>query len=294
MMKLVLDPILEAVFQIGPYGKNSLSCNLCLKLLDGFILAKCKDMNCNTTGFHHLSASTSMLGPSTSGRCSWKQHPITWLPWDLSQLDFFMSMINIIASHVSTGKVSYEERNLACDAALRVFRSVFKGANKEFKNVSIDFNDIMLCLNSILKFTRNLFEDIYSEGSGSNYMHHAPLLFVEAVSEELEPSILGSSLYMVALDLKYVENLLSSNNTGYEKVLGFYSVTYMDMISPVSHLAELAARLMKLSRMKIREEPPAYPMPSRKSPVLCFNDFQILRYQMKPSRISFNYYGLKS
>ncbi|KAJ0091514.1 hypothetical protein Patl1_13891 [Pistacia atlantica] len=238
VIKLVLDPFLEAVFQNGPHGKNIWSWNLCLELLDDFILAKFKDVNCDTNGLvtDNLSARTSALGPSTSGKYYWKLYPIKWLPWDLSQVDFFINIISIITCHLSMEKVSCEDRNSACGAVLKIFRSVIKAVQMELKNLAIDYKDIMLCLNSILRFTAKICEDLSSEGKRSNGMHHASLSFIEAVIEELEPSILGSSLYKVAIDLKCIENQLSGNDIKHAKVLGMSFVTYMDMVSPVVYL----------------------------------------------------------
>ncbi|XP_031282808.1 uncharacterized protein LOC116141450 isoform X2 [Pistacia vera] len=238
VIKLVLDPFLEAVFQNGPHGKNIWSWNLCLELLDYFILAKFKDVNCGTNGLitDNLSARTSVLGPSTSGKYYWKLYPIKWLPWDLSQVDFFINMISIITCHLSMEKVSCEDRNSACGAVLKIFRSVIKAVQMELKNLAIDYKDIMLCLNSILRFTAKICEDLSSEGKRSNGMHHASLSFIEAVIEELEPSILGSPLYKVAIDLKCIENQLSGNDIKHAKVLGMSFVTYMDMVSPLVYL----------------------------------------------------------
>ncbi|KAK3213156.1 hypothetical protein Dsin_017862 [Dipteronia sinensis] len=239
VMKLVVDPILEAVFQIGPDSKNIWLWNLCLELLDDFILAKCKVVDCDKNGqaTHQLSTTPSMLGPSISSKYSWKQYPIKWLPWDCSQLDFFINIINVITRHVSVAEVSCDDRNLAFDAAIRIFRSVLKGVQMEFRNMSIEYKDIMLCLNSILRSLKNICEDLHLEGSGSNELHHASLLFVEVATEELHPSILGSPLYKVALDLKYIENLCSSNDIKLAKVLGISDITYMDMVSPVVYLS---------------------------------------------------------
>ncbi|KAL5850611.1 hypothetical protein ACOSQ4_008624 [Xanthoceras sorbifolium] len=239
VMKLVLDPILEAVFQIGPDSKNIWSWNLCLELLADFILAKCKvvDFDANGQVIHQLSTTPSMLGPLISSKYSWKQYPIKWLPWDFSQLDFFLNIINIIIRYGSVAEVSSEDRNLACDAAIRIFRTVLKGVQMEFRSMSIEYKDIMLCLNSILRFIKNICENIYLEGSGSNDMNHASLWFVEVVTEELESSILGSPLHKVALDLKYVENLCSSNDIRLAKVLGISDIAFMDMVLPVVYLS---------------------------------------------------------
>lgn len=244
VMKLVLDPILEAVFQKGPHGKNIWSWNLCLELLHDSILVKFKDVSCDTNGLRidNLPVKTSMLGPSISGEDYWKQYPIKWLPWDLSRVDFFENIIYIITCPISMKKVSYEDQNSTCDAALKIFRSVLKAVQMEIKNLAVDYKDIVLCLNSILRFTAKICEDLSSEGKGNNDMHHASLSFVEAVIEELEPLILGSPLYKVALDIKFIEKQPSHNDIKHAKVLGISSVTFMDMVSPMVYLMVIYIR----------------------------------------------------
>uniref|UniRef100_A0A7N2MM72 Uncharacterized protein n=1 Tax=Quercus lobata TaxID=97700 RepID=A0A7N2MM72_QUELO len=75
MIKLVLEPISEAIFHIGPESKSVSSWNLCLDLLDDFILAKCKDVKYVTSNSasHHLSATKFLR----------KQYSVKWLPWDI-------------------------------------------------------------------------------------------------------------------------------------------------------------------------------------------------------------------
>ena len=152
VLKLVLEPFCEAIFRIGPESKSVSSWNLCLDLLDDFILAKCKDVEYVTSNSasHHLSA-TKLL---------WKQYSVKWLPWDICQLDFHLNIIFILISQASIATVNHEYKSFACDAALRLFLSVLKGVRLELEKPSTNYNDIMLCLGTELRFIKKICEDV--------------------------------------------------------------------------------------------------------------------------------------
>lgn len=238
VIKLVLEPIFEAVFLIGPGSKSMRLWNLCVDLLDDFILAKCRDVeyDAGNLASQHLSAKTSILGPSMPGQFSWKQHSVKWLPWDICQLDFHLKMICILINQASIATVTHENRRLSCDAALVLFTSVLKGVQLELRKPSTNYDDIMLCLGAVLRFIKKICEDVSSEGSDTNDLRHSSLRFIEAVTQELEPAILGCPLYKVPLDLKYIDNLQSVNIIRHAKVPGICSIAYMNMVSPVVYL----------------------------------------------------------
>ncbi|XP_011017837.1 PREDICTED: uncharacterized protein LOC105121049 isoform X2 [Populus euphratica] len=231
VIELVLDPISGAVFRFGPDVKTFWLWNLCLDLLDDFILAKCRNLD------HETSSQVSHH--STSSKWSWKLQPIKWLPWTIGQLDFLVKMMDIIISHASTATIAPENRRSACDAALRIFRSFLKGVQMDFRSSSTKYNDIMLCLNTLLRFIKKICEDVTSEGGRSSELHHTSLQFLEAVVQDLEPSILGSPLYKVSLNFTCIENLQMVDNIRNVKYLGISSVAYMDMVSPLVYLSVL-------------------------------------------------------
>ncbi|KAJ6863517.1 hypothetical protein NC652_040146 [Populus alba x Populus x berolinensis] len=231
VIELVLDPIFGAVFRFGPDVKTFWLWNLCLDLLDDFILAKCRNLD------HETSSQVSHH--STSSKWSWKLQPIKWLPWTIGQLDFLVKMMDIIISHASIATITPENRSSACDAALRIFRSFLKGVQMDFRSSSTKYNDIMLCLNTLLRFIKKICEDATSEGGRSSELHHTSLQFLEAVVQELEPSILGSPLYKVSLNFTCIENLQMVDNIRNVKYLGISSVAYMDMVSPLVYLSVL-------------------------------------------------------
>ncbi|KAK6273259.1 hypothetical protein POUND7_010342 [Theobroma cacao] len=238
--KLVLDPIFEAIFKIGPGSKSIWLWNLCLDLLDDCISVNCADLNSNLKDQVNLSLSarTFIPVPCTSGRYSWKQYPIKWLPWELSQLDFYLKLIAIIITHVATVTAAPESRKSACDASVRIFRSVLKGVHMEFRNPSNNYDNIMFCLSTILKFIKKIGEDASSEGGGFSDLFNTSVHFIEVVAEELEPSIVGSPLYKVALDIKYIGSL-DSVDIKHAKILDQRSIAYMDMVSPMVYLTVL-------------------------------------------------------
>ncbi|XP_034699080.1 uncharacterized protein LOC117924545 isoform X2 [Vitis riparia] len=240
VVETVLAPILEAVFQTGLDSRSIWLWNLCVDLFDDFVLAKSRGVDCDLNHqVSDLSATTSILGLPIPGKCSWKHYPIKWLSWDLSKLDFHIKMICTLINQGSKLAVLPENRILACEAAIRIFRSVLKGVQIEMKNPSIDYNQILLCLNTILRFTKKISEDVGLADTGIVELHYTFLQFVEAVTTELEPSILGSPLYKVAFDIKYIDRPLSVYDINYAEVLGIRSIAYMDMVSPVVYLTML-------------------------------------------------------
>ncbi|XP_004288782.1 PREDICTED: uncharacterized protein LOC101314796 [Fragaria vesca subsp. vesca] len=240
MINFVVDPIFEAAFQLDPDGKSFWARDVCINLLDDFISAKCKPLDYDPRNqvSQQLSAQTSLNAPIISDSCSWKQYPIKWLPWDLSMLDFHLKMIYSLILQSPKKTVCYDNRVPADEAPLRLFRAVLKGVELEFKRSSINYDDIMLCLNAILKFIRNICEEVSQDGCDRHGLYHISLQFIEAVTEEIEPTIIGSPLYKVALNIKYFENLQMVADIGYENS-GVCSIGYMDMVSPMVYLSVL-------------------------------------------------------
>ncbi|KAA8522989.1 hypothetical protein F0562_009412 [Nyssa sinensis] len=239
VIKTVWEPIFEAVFRVGPESKNIWSWNFCLDLLNDFILASGDaDDDLSYRANDQLSAKTPVIRPPTSCKYSLKHYPIKCMAWDLSQLDFCIKMIHILISQGSEVTVSTEFKSQGCDAALRIFRSVLKGVQNALKDPAISYCEVMSCLNTIFRFIK-MYEDVTSEESGLKDLHHYSLRFLEIVTEELEPSILGSPLYKVALDLKYIDNLQSVNETKHASALNVCSTAYMAMVSPIVYLTIL-------------------------------------------------------
>ncbi|KAL6974136.1 hypothetical protein U1Q18_028319 [Sarracenia purpurea var. burkii] len=214
LKKTVWEPIIDVVFRAEPDSKSIWLLSICLDLLDDFKTRDIDDLK----------------------KCSWKYYPVKWLPWDLNQLDFCIKMIRILFSQGSSMTLPVEAKNLVCNSALRVFRSVLKGVRNVLKNSSVNFDEVMLCLNTILGLVKVISEDGNSENRGINDFRHTSCQFVEAVTEELEAFILTSSLYKVALNLKYIDQLQSVDETKHAGVLGVRFPVYMDKVSPIVYL----------------------------------------------------------
>uniref|UniRef100_A0A0A0LTL9 Telomere-associated protein Rif1 N-terminal domain-containing protein n=1 Tax=Cucumis sativus TaxID=3659 RepID=A0A0A0LTL9_CUCSA len=118
VIKLVVEPVLEAIFQLVPDNENLRLWTMCLSFLDDFLLAKCSQMDNDVTG--HLCYKSETVTPnieySETGKRSWKQCPIRWLPWNLNHLDFHLKMICVITSSASMETFNNENRTFAYDA----------------------------------------------------------------------------------------------------------------------------------------------------------------------------------
>ncbi|KGN65369.2 hypothetical protein Csa_023492 [Cucumis sativus] len=121
VIKLVVEPVLEAIFQLVPDNENLRLWTMCLSFLDDFLLAKCSQMDNDVTG--HLCYKSETVTPnieySETGKRSWKQCPIRWLPWNLNHLDFHLKMICVITSSASMETFNNENRTFAYDACQR-------------------------------------------------------------------------------------------------------------------------------------------------------------------------------
>ncbi|KAM7265279.1 hypothetical protein ACFE04_002962 [Oxalis oulophora] len=206
IVSLVLEPMFEAIFQTVPDSANLWLRQFCQDLLNDFALAKCQFMD-----------ATSTSKPSFSGIYTEMQYAIKWLPWDLNQLDFFMKMMNLIiscsSSHEYTG------------SAVQIFKSVLKGVQMELKSEEICYDRVMGCLNTILSFIKRI--------CGDQGFLYGSFQFIEAVVEELKPSLLGSLLYKLPLDLEYLQSVHEIEQA---KIEGVNSIVYMDEVSPVVYL----------------------------------------------------------
>ncbi|GKV02622.1 hypothetical protein SLEP1_g15039 [Rubroshorea leprosula] len=240
VIELVLDPVFEAIFRSGPDCQSIWLWDFCLGLLDDLISLKFGDMSFDLNGqvSPYLSDRLSVSGASISSKSSWKCYPIKWLSQDLGHLGFYLKMISIIISHASKQTAMLQTKSLACNAALRIFGSVLKAAQTELKNESLSYETIMLCLKTILGFIKMTCEGACTEGGAGNDLILTSLKLIEVVTKESSPSILGSPLYKVALDLKYVGNMQIVDLRN-ENFLHQSSIAYMDMVSPMVYLIVL-------------------------------------------------------
>ncbi|KAJ0959775.1 hypothetical protein J5N97_000533 [Dioscorea zingiberensis] len=83
----------------------------------------------------------------------------------------------------------------------------------------ISVEDVKVVLESLVKLiTTTKMKRLSLDGSDRNGLHHISLQYMEAVSEVIvEPTLMGSPLYKVALNIKHIENLQMIPDVGYEK-----------------------------------------------------------------------------
>ncbi|PIA42357.1 hypothetical protein AQUCO_02000070v1 [Aquilegia coerulea] len=239
VLKTVIEPIFEVVFQMGTDDKNRWLWNICLDLLDDYILANNGDRDNGLSQQVSCCSSTkiSSLGHNNGSQGSFKDYPIKWLPWDLTKLGLPIKVIHILISQGSLTHLTPECKTFACKSALKAFRSVLKGIQIELKKSSINYGEIMLCLNTILSLTKQVFEDATSKQFDD--LLCTSLHLVGVVREEIEPSVLASPLYKVAMDFKYISELQTIVDIEYPKVPEISYFKYMDMVSPTVYLTTL-------------------------------------------------------
>lgn len=232
LIKMVLEPILKAIFQNGPDSKTIWLWNVGLDMLCDSISQKCRDVICIE------------IGHSLSGKCSWKQHQVKWLPWDISLLDFYLNIIFVLIRQASGTTVTCDHRSLVYDATLKLFIYILKGIKLDMESPSTNYDDIIWCLNSLLTFMKKICDDLNSDG-GENYdVCYASIQFIDAITKELGPSILGSPLYKFSLDLKYINDMQSVDHNKHLKFLSIRSISYMDKVSPLVYLIALYFHMM--------------------------------------------------
>lgn len=214
VLKLVWNPIFDAVFLIKPEGKNILVSNICLDLLEMFISANIRKVSDD-------------LNEKNCRQFSPKLYPINWLPWTLGQLDFFMKTIGMLMNQGYT------------DEALRVLRRALKGVQNMLKSSNISYDEVMVSVNTILGLGKEIHEGNISKNRNINSSNSVLHSFVEVVIGELEPSILGSPLYKVALDLKYINKLQSICEPKDKEILKVGFTSYKEMVSPIVYLTLL-------------------------------------------------------
>ncbi|XP_063947095.1 uncharacterized protein LOC108216890 isoform X2 [Daucus carota subsp. sativus] len=234
VFKFVWEPMLEIVFRIRPDNKNMLLLSICTDLLDNFASTRSKDLryDLNDQISSLLSSEIQIPGPLFSGELSWKQCSVKWLPWDLTQLDFYTNMLDILISHSSAISIAPEIKCLLCAAALRIFRTVLRGVKIILMDSSITYEETMVCIRKIVMFVNKICE-VAVDDSENNHLHRISLQFVKAVTEELDAFILGSPLYKIALDSKFVNNLRTVSDFRRGKMPGTLSVDHLNMVTPI-------------------------------------------------------------
>nr|XP_043625325.1 uncharacterized protein LOC122596761 [Erigeron canadensis] len=155
-----------------------------------------------------------------------KHYPIKWMPWKLGQFDRFIQFVLLFISHG------------AYDVALRIFRSSLKGVRSNLTRSSVPFSEVKSCIDTIITSLKKI-----SEGG----IGQTSLDLIEIVTEELQPSILGSPLYKMKLDTKFTENLNQMNEeTNMVSPVVYIIVLYFHDIVDHSFYAQKLSRYVTL------------------------------------------------
>ncbi|CAN0910459.1 Telomere-associated protein RIF1 [Linum grandiflorum] len=235
VVQLVLAPILEAIFKMGPDTRTSWLWTMCLEMLEDFVLVKSSDLNSkvNSKASHHSSTQPPSLQVSIPGKSLREHHPIKWQQWSINQLDFLLKTVRIMMSHET---IDVEHRQSAFDGVRRIFKSIVNRVQLELKSLSISFSDIMFCLKSLLSFMKQTCEATVSKGSDGDEQSLTCLHFVEVIIEELQPTLLGSPLYKVSLDLAVLQNLACPIGSIDVKLSALTSISSMEKVTPLVYL----------------------------------------------------------
>ncbi|KAM0939048.1 putative telomere-associated protein Rif1 [Dioscorea sansibarensis] len=246
--------ILELILSRGP--ENIFLWSTCIDLLDEFILMKTKEQQKELDKDRaSLTTANKMISAGSSFHCkeSMKVCFISSLPWEISNLEFYIKMVGTVVIQGLMMTVSSENRILVLNGALRMFRSLLQGIQVEF-STAFTHNDITkFCIETILKFTKEVCEDMISKQIASccNDTLSFALQFVETIRDVLGPSILSSTLCQIALDLNYIKDLQSFEEIKYLKSVGSGFFAYMDMVSPMVYTTLLHISLATRSALNL-------------------------------------------
>ncbi|MCD7466471.1 hypothetical protein HAX54_003220 [Datura stramonium] len=232
VVKTVWEPILEVVIKVGPVNKNIWTWSFCIELLNNFISAGNKDVNSK------LNDHEAMRFPE-SAKYSWKYYPIKWSPLDLGNLEFFLNTIHDLIMQGSNITGSHEVRTMTYCAASSLFRSLLRSAKHFLKSDLITYDEVILSLHMMLKFLKSVYENMHSRDGGIDDLLPLLLQLLEAFVEELEPSILQSPLYKVALDLKNIKTSEPVHRFKSVQIPEIYFMNFMEKVSPVTYITLL-------------------------------------------------------
>ncbi|CAN1282991.1 Telomere-associated protein RIF1 [Linum perenne] len=243
VIELAVAPILESVFKMRPDARTSWLWTMCLELFGDLVLVKSRNLesNVNCESSYDSPVKPPFLHVATSGKGSWDYHPVKWQPWSINQLDFLLRIVSIIISHET---IDLEYKQSAFDGARRIFKSIVNRVQLQLMGASIGFSDTMFCLNTILCFMKRTCEAVVSKGSDGDELFLTCLQFVEVLIEELQPTLLGSPLYKVSLDLAFLQNLSSPNGSADGKLLAMSSISYLDKATPLIYLITVSMATM--------------------------------------------------
>ncbi|KAL9668102.1 hypothetical protein QQ045_002477 [Rhodiola kirilowii] len=226
-----LEPILKAVFRMRPSNRSNWLLNLCIEILNDSVSAK------YILGDQTSSEPVKSSMSSVTAECLWKQYPLKWLPWGINQLEFYMDMVQVLGNQGVLTNGTLEYRSLMIKSTIRIYRSILKGIQVETESLALNYDPVMLCLSMTLQLITKFAEDATS-GENTIEKLELSIRLIEATTEELDLSILGSPQYKVTLDFNCIK-ALSANKFGGGEALNMYLDRLKDMSSHVVYLTAI-------------------------------------------------------
>ncbi|XP_073156467.1 uncharacterized protein [Henckelia pumila] len=241
VIKNVWEPIIELVFRAGADSKNIFSLQYCLDLLHALIIGKnqqnfAEPYNKET---HTLYLKNTTFSNLSSGKYPLRPYPVNCSPLNLCQLDMFLKMISILLNQESNATGNPECLRRANEAALRLFESLIEAVQRAISVASINYDDIMQCLNTIFRFLAKLCENVNSVDYCSYNYSCICLKYLEAVTERLESSILLSPLYKLGFEFTCIKIPESVSEINYATVPSMCSLNFEEKVIPAVYLSIL-------------------------------------------------------
>ncbi|WOK91616.1 hypothetical protein Cni_G00307 [Canna indica] len=196
VIKTIFWQILEVILSRGPDDENLYLWNSCIDLLDQFLLAKVKvgETIVNSEEQSAFPAKQAISGSNTKTNALLLDHPIKWLPWNISDLDYHLNKVLSIIQPEQTKIMTSDQRCLTVDAALKIFRSILQGVQIEVKKFSDHRDKIQDYVTTLCKFRKLVCEATTLNHNGNQLKDfswvHAQ--FTKVIRDELEPSLLSS------------------------------------------------------------------------------------------------------
>ncbi|XP_057537577.1 uncharacterized protein LOC130815209 isoform X1 [Amaranthus tricolor] len=232
ILQIVVEPMFKVIFNFGLEDGNLWMWSLCMDLLFDCIQARTVSYGSDTLDSGKLLPRTTDKVSRLSKESALKNYSVTWLSWDCSRIDFLVRMIQKIFCQAATTTLCPEKKRLVCDAALRTFDSFLKGVHVNFEKPSTSNETVMQSIKAILMFVKSVYDTAFSVVDPTNDFQLLCLHSLEAVIQELDPSILGSPLYKVVLDIKDI----SEGEVGLKVLKEISPINFIDMVPPIIYL----------------------------------------------------------
>lgn len=231
VFKVTFAPFLKAVFHAKVNNRGTWLLNLCVDMLDDSVSAKY--INGDQTPIEEGKQSMKCV----PAECVRNDYPLKWLPWGVDQLKLFIDIVQDLSYQGVLANAGHDHRSLMMKSTIRIYRSIIKGIQAEIKSTNLNHDHIILLLAKILEFITNLAENTTLDYNVVEKLELS-LRLIEATTEEMDLSILGSPLYKVTLTFGGLKALPFNDIKGVE-ALNFYHDSLSEMSSHLVYLTSV-------------------------------------------------------